>query len=362
MKIEFYHIDAFETPNYEPIWRALLAKGVDARMVAVPGARNRAEKDWFDYERFQQYCAERNIAYQTKVDPTADMGITTQNADILADYETKVRLMYGPVMYPNAWALQAHAVTPFDAVLTHGVAYTEFFSQWLPKEQLPVIGYPRYDDFFSGKLHKEDIRRQWHIADTKPILAFMPTWGDNTAFEKFLPILRQLVERFHIVVRPHHCTVRLEPNRMKALQESGFIILDHAYDLAAIYSAASVVVSDVRSGGLFEAVLCDVPAVGMMLDASEDAGWLVRRHIGDMLTLCHDPDKLVSSIEMAELSMPQATFRRAWSNAFVAYQDGRAAEQAAEAIIQLVLNRGKRAAFAFNEFGQLHVEHTSSSS
>src|SRR5437899_620226 len=105
MKIEFYHIDAFEIANYEAIWRKLFQKGIETSLVAVPGSENTAEPGWFDFERFKQYCEERSIPFSTKVDPAASLGVTTQNANILRDYRYRVRLMYGPVVYPKAWAL-----------------------------------------------------------------------------------------------------------------------------------------------------------------------------------------------------------------------------------------------------------------
>ena len=340
MKIEFYHIDAFEVPNYEPIWRKLKEMGVDARMVGVPGAKNTAASGWFDFDRFHHYCAERAINYTQEADPTANLALTTQNADILSDYRCpRVRLMYGPILYPAAWGLQAHSVKPFDAVLTHGKAYQYGFSQWLKPEKLPIAGYPRYDDFFAGKIDRKAIHAQWGVNDKKPVLIFLPTWGDNTAFDSFFPELLHLSDRYQIILRPHHCTLRMEPQRIKLLQESGLRILDHAFDLSEIYAGADVILSDVRSGAVFEAAMCNVPTVGMVLDPTELSGWLRHYGIEKIIQLCCEPRQLENSIDTALSSREQSTEREQWADDFVAFRDGQAATCAAEALIQLATPR-----------------------
>lgn len=337
MRIEFYHIDAFELPVYEPIWRALRAAGVDAHLVAVPGKENAAAGDWFNFDTFTKYCDERHLPYATTIDPQADVAITTQNSDILRDYHgLKVRVMYGPILYPNAWGLQPHTAKTFDAVLTHSQLYSNYFSRWASPSQLPVIGYPRYDDYFSGKLKRDEIRKRFGITSTKPVVVFMPTWENNTGFDLFFPALLQLTSSYHILLRPHHCTLRMEPARMQKLYASGLTILDNALELAEICKAADVIIADVRSGGLFETVMCDIPAVGMVIDPAELSGWLQHYRIGSMVSLCEQPSRLAHAIEEALTSEAKAIARAQWAEQYVAYRDGTAAMQAARAIIKLV--------------------------
>lgn len=338
MKIEFYHIDAFEVPIYEPIWRKLKAKGIEAKLVGVPGNENTASAGWFDFERFQSYCKEQAIPFNTTPDPTANLAVTTQNIDILRNYSCpKVRIMYGPILYPKAWGLQSHTAQPFDGVLTHSNLYADYFSTWLPRERLPVVGYPRYDDFFSGKLRRDLIRKRWGVNDSKPVLVFMPTWGDNTGFDIFFPALLQLAHRYQIILRPHHCTLRLEPNRMAMLQASGLLILDKAFDLAELYAGADAVIADVRSGGLFESVVCEVPTVGMVIDANEICGWLAQSRVGEIVSLCDRPQQLAAAIDLALTSKTQAECRRTWAESHVAHRDGTAADHAADALIKLAM-------------------------
>jgi len=342
VKIEFYHIDAFEIANYEPIWRQLRDMGVDATLVAVPDRRNTAAPGWFDFPRFKAYCDERDLPFTTETDPTADIGITTQNASILRDYKKRVRLMYGPVLFPSAWGIQPHAVQPFDAVLTHGQGHADRFSQWLPRDRLPIVGYPRYDDFFAGRFNKETIRASWGVTDNRPVICFLPTWADNTGFDLFFPELVRLSDRYNIILRPHHCTLRMEPERMALMRASGLHILDSTYDLSACYAGADVIVSDVRSGGMLESCVCDVPVVGMVIDPNEMSGWLAKENIGQMVSLCSSAHRLDAAIDEALSSKFQAVHRQAWAERHVANRDGTAAEAAAEALIKLVVPSAMR--------------------
>lgn len=340
MRIEFYHIDAFEVPNFEPIWRALKQMGVDARLVGVPPDKNVAGS-WFNFDIFKEYCTERNLPFHTETDWQADLAVTTQNANILERYACpRIRIMYGPIVYPEAWGLQPHAVKPFDALLTHGKLYANYYSKWLRPDQLPIVGYPRYDDFFAGKLQKSAIRARWRVVnDQRPVLVFLPTWADNTAFDTFFPALMRLQDRYQIILRPHHCTLRLEPHRLALLKSSGLLLLDHAFDLAEVYAGADVVLADVRSGGLFEACLCDIPTVGMVRDPAELTGWLAQHQVEQIISLCVNPDQLEAAIQLALTSNAQQEARRCWIEERVAYRDGSSGKQAAEAIITLVKNK-----------------------
>ena len=334
MKIDFYHVDAFEVANFEPICRQLRAQGVDANLVAVPGGKNTAAAGWFDFERFNAFCTARGIPYVTESRPDAALGVTTQNAQVLRDYSFRVRLMYGPIVYPMAWGLQEISVKPFDAVLVHGQSYVECFSGWLSRDRLRIVGYPRCDEYFAGRLLRAAIRERWGVNDKTPVLAFLPTWERNTGFDTFFPALIKLADQYQIVLRPHHCTVRMEPQRMDLMRESGLIILDDAFDLLEVYAGADVVLSDVRSGSLFEACACDVPAVGLVLDAAEITGWLAANRVDRMVPLCHDPATLEQALEDA-MAPAYAAERDAWADRHVAYRDGSAARQAADALIAL---------------------------
>jgi len=334
IKFDFYHIDAFEVANFEPIWRALVNKGVDAVMVAVPDDRNTAARGWFDFDSFSTYCADRNIPYLTSPRDGSIFGITTQNAYILNNYKKRVRLMYGPAPYTPGWAMQRTTVEPFDAVLVHGDYHAERFSHWLPSNRLPVIGYPRYDDLFGGRLSREIIRKKWGIHERRPLVMFLPTWAGNTAFDLFFPALLKLSQYFQIVVRPHHCTIRFESDRMAQLRASGFLVLEGAYDLPDAIFCADVVISDVRSGSMFESIAAGIPTVGLVLNSGDDLPWLIEGGVDHIAPLCTDPSELLKAIETVLGGQKHAAERLRWADHHVAWRDGSAAEHAADALIR----------------------------
>ena len=339
MIIEFYHVDAFEIANFEAIWRQLLLMGVDARLVAVEGERNTAATGWFDFDRFDAYCGARGIEYKRSSDPAATLGVTTQNAGILRDYGKRIRLMYGASPFPPGWSMQPHSVKPFDAVLVHGQFHADWFTRWLPRDRLPIVGYPRYDDFFAGRIQRHEIRRRWGFDESHTVLAFMPTWADNTAFDSFFPALLALRQRFQIVLRPHHCTLRMEPQRMALMHASGLVLLDNAYDLSDIYAGADVVVADVRSGSMFEACMCQLPTVGMVPDRADLDGWIAAMKVAEVIRLCDVPSELERAVDEALTSAEMTARRRTWADRHVAYRDGTAAQHAAEALVRLASPR-----------------------
>jgi hypothetical protein len=336
MKVDFYHIDAFEAENYFPIWRELVNRGVNARMVGVPGMQNAASKGWFNHNKFVEYCDREHIPFHADADFSADVGITTQNATILRDYDCKVRLMYGPILYPKAWGLQPHSVQPFDAVLVHGAAYQARFSQWLPHKNLPVIGYPRYDDFFLGRVNKALVLKKIGAIADRPLVLFLPTWANNTVFDKILPALESLSEFADVFIRPHHCTVRFEPQRMECLQAAKNVrIAPDRIELPDLLASADVVIADVRSGAFTESLLCDRPTIGTVLDVTSDADWLKATGLDRVADLNSDPASLAAQVRLALTQNHHADARKAWAEQHVAYRDGRGAQAAADAIIEL---------------------------
>ena len=336
MKVEFYHIDAFEAANYEPIWHALRALGVDARMVAVPGAANTADANWFDFDRLAAYYQARSVPFNTVADYDA-VAVTTQNEAIIHPYRTpRIRLMYGPVLYPEAWGLQPHAVAPFDTVLVHGPGHVERYARWKDRAHLPIVGYPRYDDYFAGRIDRAATARDWQVDPVRPTLAYLPTWGPNSTFDAFFAQVLALRAQWNVVVRPHHCTWRFEPARREVLERSGIRILDNAYDLSAVYAAADVIMADSRSGALVEAVAAECPSVGLVLDAAEIDDWIRPAGLDALVPICAQPETLPRIVEELLSADRYAAGRRAWAERHVSFRDGTAGHQAALAIIDAV--------------------------
>jgi tetratricopeptide (TPR) repeat protein len=340
MRVEFYHVDSFEAPNYEPIWRALRTLGVDAHLVAVPGPENAGSDGWFDYERLAAYYNRRDVQFNSSAD-FSSAAVTTQNDAILSSYRRPhFRLMYGPCIYPESWGLSEHAAAPFDFILVHGPAYVEYLSRWKRPDQLLVIGYPRFDDYFSSRIDRTFYEKLWDLRPQCPTAVYLPTWAENSSFDLFFSSIIELSERFNVIIKPHHC-MRMEPHREETIRRSGIKCVDSSYDLTALYAVADLVVADVRSCTLFESVMVDKPTIGLSANSGDLNGWLISRGVSEIAQICSDPRRLGQEVERALEKDESAEARRTWSDNHVAYRDGTAALHAAQAMLEAIDFKGR---------------------
>jgi len=348
MKIEFYHIDAMEAAHYVPLWRALREAGADARLVAVPGRRNTASRGWFDFSRLQRYYDELGVPYKTTPDYTSH-AITTQNAEILRSYRgIHLRLMYGPVIYPEAWGLSERAARPFGGILVHGQAYERLFSRWKSSEDLVIVGYPRFDEFFAGTIDISQFHDIWHLRSDRKTLLYLPTWGENSSLDNYLDTISSLTTRFNILLKPHHCSLRFEPERMARIRRAGVMMPDSAFDLPALFACADLVISDVRSAAFCEAMTLGRPVLGLVTNQLDLEQWLAAENIGELAEICSSPSEVTEMID-STLSVDRfATSREIWAGQHLEWRNGQSARKAAIRIIEYLeqkeieLNRSSR--------------------
>lgn len=337
MKIEFYLVDAFEVFHYEPIWRALKKRGIDARIVAIPNKDNRVQdKDWFDFDRATNYLKEHHIPFETETNFSA-VGITTQAEYIIEPYKSlHIRLMYGLPVYPQSWTYYPNATKPFDAILVHGKYYQRYLSQWKSIKQLPIIGYPIYDNLFAKHLNIERLRNKWQLDSSKPTLLYLPTWADNSSFDLFFETISKLQSEFQIIIKPHHCTLRIEPKRMDAMRLSGVRIMTNAFDLPKLLTVADLVLTDARGGTLTEALVLEKKVIGLIKDPLELAQWIEPSGLTKLLPFVTEPNELRAQIYKTLEKNTLNPEWIVWAEDHVAFRDGTAGEQAAEAILKLI--------------------------
>lgn len=351
MRIEFYHIDAMEAVHYEPIWRELVRNGVDARMVAVPGQKNTASNGWFDFDTLASYYSNRQIPFFTEVDPSAN-AITTQNSYILREYRgLRIRLMYGPSVYPGAWGVSRQAAKGFDVILVHGRRYVEELSSWTSRDQLRIAGYPRYDEFFSGKGELQELHSRQRSDGIRKLL-YLPTWGQNSSFDLFFESIVALAGEFELLVKPHHCTVRFEPDRMERILSSAAECVQPSSALASLLVASDVIVADARSAALCEALLLARPCVAV-LPAPGDAAWAEQVQLPELVTVCGNPAGIADAVADAENSDPFSPARCSWREESVSFLDGSAAARAAAEIVAAINEKSSTAGKALRSLRPL---------
>lgn len=333
VKIDFYHVDAMEAAHFEPLWRALRKAGAEARLVAVPGRRNAAAPGWFDFSRLKAYYEERGIPFSTKPDHAAH-AITTQNCELLLPYRgLHIRLMYGPVVYPDAWGLSERAIRPFDAILVHGPIYGRLFSRWQSCDDLLTIGYPCFDDYFAGRLDLATFRQRQRLEAGRRTLVYLPTWGDHSSLDRYLEAISDMAGRCNLLVKPHHCTVRFEPQRMDRLRQAEVRLVESVYDLPSLYAVADVVLADVRSAAFCEALALGRPAIGLLTEPADRDGWVAAAGISALAEVCTLPAELDRTVEAVLASDPFASARECWAADHLACRDGLAAERAAAELL-----------------------------
>lgn len=339
MKIDFYHIDAMESAHYVPLWQALRSAGADARLVAVPGRRNSASPGWFDFTRLKRYYEERDIPFATNPDYSSH-AVTTQNCDLLGRYRgLHIRLMYGPVIYPDAWGLSERAIRPFDTILVHGPVYERLFSRWHSCEDLLIAGYPRFDDYYSGKIDISHYSQIWGLNPDLKTIVYLPTWGENSSLDQYLEAVSGLSGRFNVLLKPHHCTLRFEPEMMERVADSGLTVPDSAFDLPALYACADLVIADIRSAAFCEALVLGRPALGLVTDKADAEGWMAAERISELAEICYSPAGIADKVESALMSDTFASAREQWAAQHVAFRDGSGAESAAAGLIEYLYRR-----------------------
>lgn len=140
----------------------------------------------------------------------------------------------------------------------HGLVYGNY-SEQVVGQMCPVsaIGNPRFDPVFEDRLDQRVIDQiRSRLEPAKKTVLYQPTWGDLSSSRIFLDAVDDLVDRFNVIVRPHHMTaIRAGDGGLPdgVLDANGFPrVLDIGLYLNHV---ADVVVSDM-SGAIFDALYC----------------------------------------------------------------------------------------------------------
>lgn len=85
----------------------------------------------------------------------------------------------------------------------------------LPPRHLFHYGHPRLESLLKESQARTNVRQQ----AGRPVVLIAPTWGENAILARHgETLLETLLEAdFHVIVRPHHQTIRLTPNVVQRL-------------------------------------------------------------------------------------------------------------------------------------------------
>lgn len=167
----------------------------------------------------------------------------------------QVRFMYGADI-SDGWSLQDWNEI-YDLFLCHG-PNDEVQIKKKFHAKTALMGYPRYDAYFSKDLCVDDIVHEFEIDKSKKTILWMPTYdlfGDGVcSIPRFAKALSNLMADFNVIVRPHPISFRLDPEGIELLKSLSYKIDSLAIrDMNSLYGIADAVLCD-HGGSAFGAL------------------------------------------------------------------------------------------------------------
>lgn len=358
LTIDFYVYALHEIDVWEPIWWQLRSRGIDAQFVVEPPGVNRSRgsapdpaNGWLDdkadsevvelmdqamFDRSTQRLASSGIGWIETLRPDADVAVTTSGVGWLGAYQgAKVRTMYGVGAVTDSYG-HGPVNRGLDAVLVHGAFSERAIAEVLPRERIHTVGFPKWAPALRSHLGRVAHREALGLADDdRPVVAWLPTWAHNSSLDSYRDAIADLSRDHLVVAKPHHNNLRFEKRRLADVPDE-ITMLDGVTSLVSPVLAADVVVGDVRSGGITEALLADRPVVGLVTSGHVESQHLLAG-LEEAVSICVDPQDLRGAIERAKLNEAAAA-RRRWAQWFFDATD-HDDERAADALITI----GRRA-------------------
>lgn len=164
----------------------------------------------------------------------------------------QIRFMYGADI-SEGWSLKKWN-SIYDLFLCHGANDEREINKRFSGET-HVMGYPRYDRFFSENIDLSGIRNEFAISAAKKTVLWMPTLGgDYSSIPLFAEALSALSGKFNLIVRPHPISFVQELPFIDLLEKLNFTIDRNAVrDMNELFGIADVVLAD-NGGTPFSAI------------------------------------------------------------------------------------------------------------
>lgn len=180
----------------------------------------------------------------------------------------QIRYMYGADI-SDGWSLQSWN-NIYDVFLCHGVNDEREIKKRF-KGKIYIMGYPRYDRFFSGDLDLSNIRREFGLSESKTTILWMPTLGgDYSSIPLFAEPLSRISKKYNIIVRPHPFSFVQEKDFIGLLEKCNFNIDRNALrDMNELFGIADVILAD-NGGTPFSAIFLGKNVI--FLDVPDDLG------------------------------------------------------------------------------------------
>lgn len=200
----------------------------------------------------------------------------------------QIRFMYGADV-SDAWSLDTWNEI-YDLFLCHGPNDEKHLKTRF-KGKTAIMGYPRYDRYFSADLNVEAVAAEFAIDAKKTTILWMPTmdpFGDDVcSIPHFAEAIAALSGPFNVIVRPHPVTFRVDPASIELLERLQFKIDgDATRDMNELFRIADVVLCD-HGGSAFGAMYLGKRLVFLSTPHADDA--VVTRNSSNLELMTHYP-------------------------------------------------------------------------
>ena len=167
----------------------------------------------------------------------------------------QIRFMYGADI-SDGWSLKEWNEM-YDLFLCHG-PNDELQLKKKFKGKTALMGYPRYDGYFSPSLCVDEVIDEFEIDRSKQTLLWMPTidmFDDGTcSILGFAKAISKFMTDYNVIVRPHPLSFRLDTDAIEELETLNYKIDRKATrDMNSLYRVTDVVLCD-HGGSAFGAL------------------------------------------------------------------------------------------------------------
>jgi len=227
----------------------------------------------------------------------------------------------------------------YDLILTIGDYSAERLNSYA---ECISVGMPRYDKLLSGGYDKKSLRFKYGLDDSRPVLVYLPTWGDQCTIEKFAVALIRLADQYHIVVKPHPLTYMCEKDKLSILENTPVKLFQEDCPIDKLMAMADLIITD-YSSTIFEAAAADKPMLLLnlgkqVLEASKLYSAIDPEHqYRHIAVSVSEPEALPQAVEDALADEePWPTLRQECTKHFFSCHDGSSAPKAAHAIEEFI--------------------------
>ena len=147
---------------------------------------------------------------------------------------------------PNLVYIPSHNIY-YDAILCFGNYEAEFLKVFSNVEIIGNLKCTSLNNYDKPKTEK-------------PILLYLPTYGNVSSIDSITKQLKQLKNKYYIIAKLHHGTSFLqdEKERISKIKEIVDECFDHKIELTELLQKVDVVLSD-NSGAIFDTIYAKVP-------------------------------------------------------------------------------------------------------